>query len=219
LSSIELISNKKLSIPASAIAAMAMTGNVTTAYAKQPSPEAMPQIRPLTTFNWLSQVNWGIELKDHIPFESIKPFMNKPPQKLTPAQEEAKLVSPTQRREWNKVHNCENPWNYNDNISSTSQYRLDYSGGLDIMEANWIAYGGLRYAVNPGRATPDRQIIIARDIQYPDSFSISQTEWEKYGGTKLSPTFSRATNDQRRAIEENIAPNIPDQDGGACVSW
>ena len=58
---------------------------------------------------------------------------------------------------WRKVNICEmgGIWNFHGSI---------YSGGLGIMNTNWVAYGGLRYAPNAGLATPEEQVAIAKKI-------------------------------------------------------
>ena len=40
-----------------------------------------------------------------------------------------------------------------------------YSGGLGMLNTNWVAYGGLQFASNAGYATPIEQVIVARRIQ------------------------------------------------------
>ena len=59
---------------------------------------------------------------------------------------------------WSKVNICEmgGTWGLQGPI---------YSGGLGIRNINWIAYGGLRFAPNAGKATPMQQVYIARRIQ------------------------------------------------------
>jgi hypothetical protein len=67
-------------------------------------------------------------------------------------------VSPAVMRAWFKVARCETggDWTLSGPV---------YSGALGISDANWIKYGGLRFARNAGAATPTEQVIIARRIE------------------------------------------------------
>ena len=58
---------------------------------------------------------------------------------------------------WGRVAICEmgGRWSYQGPI---------YSGSLGIMNTNWVAYGGLKYAPNAGLATPEQQVAIAKKI-------------------------------------------------------
>lgn len=76
---------------------------------------------------------------------------------LTPAEWADLQVTPAEFRAWDKVHNCEEP-------SSWHVRGGPYPGGLGISKANWIAYGGLRFAKTGAGATPDEQIIVGEHI-------------------------------------------------------
>ena len=67
------------------------------------------------------------------------------------------LVSPTQMKNWSWVGHCET----NDNWTL---HGYTYSGALGITNANWIWFGGGRFAQNAGDATPEEQAYIAQKI-------------------------------------------------------
>lgn len=77
-------------------------------------------------------------------------------------------VTPAQRAAWNRVAVCEEGGNWQADGPR-------FSGGLGISRANWVAYGGLRYAPSGAQATPDQQIMVAQRIQYspPDQYGCS----------------------------------------------
>ncbi len=59
---------------------------------------------------------------------------------------------------WQRVAQCEEGGNWHADVGA-------YSGGLGISSANWIAYGGSRFAARGADASPDEQIVIAERIQ------------------------------------------------------
>jgi hypothetical protein len=59
---------------------------------------------------------------------------------------------------WTKVSICEEGGNW------TVQGSV-YSGGLGMLNATWIAYGGLQFAPNAGQASIVQQIAIAKRVQ------------------------------------------------------
>ena len=81
-------------------------------------------------------------------------------------------VTPEQYAEWSKVNICEEGGNWH-------VIGPVYSGGLGISDANWIAYGGLRFAPNAAYATRYQQIVIAENIQPnpPDQYGCQPGGW------------------------------------------
>lgn len=66
-------------------------------------------------------------------------------------------VTPSDMEAWSKVAMCEmgGKWDNQGPI---------YSGGLGILNTNWVAFGGLQYAPNAGLATPEQQVAVAKRI-------------------------------------------------------
>lgn len=72
------------------------------------------------------------------------------------------LVAHSVMLEWDRVAVCETGGNW----------RMEgpvYSGALGILNANWVRYGGRRFASDAGRATPEEQVWVAERINrgYP----------------------------------------------------
>jgi hypothetical protein len=67
-------------------------------------------------------------------------------------------VTPEERAAWEQVAMCEEggDWSYDGS---------EFSGGLGISRANWIAYGGQEFAPEGAMATEDEQIMVAERIQ------------------------------------------------------
>ena len=59
---------------------------------------------------------------------------------------------------WNMVSVCEQHGEWHVEGSRSS-------GGLGILNENWVRYGGLAFAPDGGQATPDEQIVVAEHIQ------------------------------------------------------
>jgi hypothetical protein len=68
------------------------------------------------------------------------------------------LVSPDILAKWQKVAQCENGGNWHARGPV-------YSGGLGILETNWVHYGGLKLFGPLYAASPEQQVFIARKIQ------------------------------------------------------
>ncbi len=76
----------------------------------------------------------------------------------TPPAGPVDTVTPEQRGAWERVAMCEEGGNW---ASDGGQF----SGGLGISRANWIAYGGGEFAPEGAMATEDQQIMVAERIQ------------------------------------------------------
>jgi len=68
------------------------------------------------------------------------------------------LVSPDIMAKWQKVAQCEQSGNWHARGPI-------YSGGLGILETNWVHYGGLKLFGPLYAASPEQQVFIARKIQ------------------------------------------------------
>ena len=68
------------------------------------------------------------------------------------------LVSPEIVAKWEKVAQCEQGCNWH--VRGPV-----YSGGLGILETNWVQYGGLKLFGPLDAASPEQQVFIARKIQ------------------------------------------------------
>jgi len=75
------------------------------------------------------------------------------------------LVSAVDMARWSRVAMCEEGGNWH-------VYGPRFSGGLGISNANWVIFGGRRFAWNASRATPEQQVVIAMRIQRfpPDQY-------------------------------------------------
>ena len=67
------------------------------------------------------------------------------------------LVPSAVMGEWAKVAWCETHGDWH-------HAGPRYDGGLGIMPANWVAYGGLKYAPQAHLATPEEQVRVAINI-------------------------------------------------------
>lgn len=67
-------------------------------------------------------------------------------------------ASPDQVAAWSMTATCETGGDW-------SMQGPVYSGGLGMLNATWIAYGGLAFAPNAGLATPAQQVAVALRIQ------------------------------------------------------
>ncbi len=74
-------------------------------------------------------------------------------------------VTPEQRSAWERVAMCEESGDW---AADGGQF----SGGLGISRANWIAYGGGEFAPEGAMASEDQQIMVAERIQptAPDQY-------------------------------------------------
>jgi hypothetical protein len=61
---------------------------------------------------------------------------------------------------WDALANCESGGRWN----TVDQGTPAYDGGLGILRANWVHYGGLEFAPNAGLATREQQIVIGQRI-------------------------------------------------------
>jgi hypothetical protein len=68
------------------------------------------------------------------------------------------LVSPEVMKQWNRVAICETGGNW-------KMHGSRYSGGIGFRNDVWVEYGGQKYALHAGLATPEEQVLIARAIQ------------------------------------------------------
>ena len=82
-----------------------------------------------------------------------------------PAAGPVDTVTPAQRSAWERVAMCEESGDW---AADGGQF----SGGLGISRANWIAYGGGEFAPEGAMATEDQQIMVAERIQptAPDQY-------------------------------------------------
>lgn len=92
------------------------------------------------------------------------------------------LVSPTMYQEWNRVHECEEPEVYDNGKLVSGGWHVEgdiSSGGLGILNTNWIRYGGTHFAPRGNLATPKEQMVIASRIQPnpPDQNGCSPGGW------------------------------------------
>lgn len=83
----------------------------------------------------------------HIDAPTTLPTMVPPP-----------LVSPDIMAKWQKVAQCEQGGNWHARGPI-------YSGGLGILETNWVKYDGLKLFGPLYAASPEQQVFIARKIQ------------------------------------------------------
>jgi len=67
------------------------------------------------------------------------------------------VIPPAIMAKWSKVNICETGGNWHTR-------GLIYSGGLGILEVNWMAYGGWKFGAEYA-ATPAEQVYIAMKIQ------------------------------------------------------
>lgn len=68
----------------------------------------------------------------------------------------APLITPDVRVQWDRVAWCETHSNWT--------REAFHDGGLGILLAVWIKYGGQQFAPAPHLATPDQQVLIATRI-------------------------------------------------------
>ena len=73
------------------------------------------------------------------------------------------VIPPAIMAKWSKVNICETGGNWHTR-------GLIYSGGLGILEVNWMAYGGWKFGAEYA-ATPAEQVYIAMKIQVAHGYA------------------------------------------------
>ena len=73
------------------------------------------------------------------------------------------VIPPAIMAKWAKVNICETGGNWHTR-------GLIYSGGLGILETNWMAYGGWKFGAEYA-ATPAEQVFIAMKIQAANGYA------------------------------------------------
>ena len=73
------------------------------------------------------------------------------------------VIAPAIMAKWAKVNICETGGNWHTRGPI-------YSGGLGILEVNWMAYGGWKFSAEYA-ATPAEQVFIAMKIQAANGYA------------------------------------------------
>lgn len=69
----------------------------------------------------------------------------------------APLVSPALMAAWTRVAQCETHQQWH-------RFGPWHDGGLGMLRASWVHYGGLQFSPWPHQATPEQQVLIATRI-------------------------------------------------------
>lgn len=103
---------------------------------------------------------------------------------LTPQQVAEEAITPNIYAMWYKVHECEEPEVYNKEgqlISGGWQvHGANSSGGLGILDINWIKFDGNFFAPTGDLSDPKAQMVVAENISHgfvPDQEVCSRTGW------------------------------------------